>query len=56
MKKEAKVGIAAVLWFIGSAAVGGFLHSLSASEWMDWIIIVFVVAWGAAMVWLYNQL
>jgi hypothetical protein len=56
MSKEAKAGLAAAIWVIGSAAVGGFLHSLSASTWMDWIIIIFVLTWGGASLWLYRQM
>jgi hypothetical protein len=43
-------------WIIGSAAVGGFLHGLSASTWMDLIIIIFVIGLGAALVWIGVQI
>ena len=56
MSKEAKAGIAAVIWVIGSAIVGGFLHDLSTSTWMDWLIIIFILLWGGGCIWLYKNL
>jgi hypothetical protein len=56
MKKEAKVGLLSAIWVIGSAAVGGFLHGLSASTWMDVLIIIFVILLGVGCIWIYKYL
>jgi hypothetical protein len=56
MKKNNKTALLVmggiITWILGSAIVAGFLHGLSASTWMDWIIIIFVAGFGAALVWI----
>ncbi len=50
------VAIAILAWILGSAIVGGFLKELSSSAWMDWIIIIFVLAYGGTIIWIYKQM
>ena len=51
-----KIFLAVALWIIGSATVGGFFHNLSTSTWMDIVIIFFVVAWGVAIIWVFQKI
>ena len=50
-----KIMLAVGLWVIGSGVVGGFLHNLSASTAMDFVIIAFVLVWGGFLIWVYNK-
>lgn len=50
-----KFVLAFVAWVIGSAAVAGFLRSLSDASWVDVVALIFVVVWGITIIWFYRQ-
>ena len=51
-----KIFIGIFAWIVGSGIVGGFLHDLSASQWMDFVIIAFVVLWGIFILWVLKNI
>ena len=63
MRKKDKelllIGGGFTVWFFGSIVIGGALHELSASSWMNDIIAFLVIAWTAfivvVVIWLWNK-
>ena len=54
--KDALFVLAFFVWIIGSSMGGIFLHALSASDLMDWIIVGFVLAWAVVIGYFYYRI
>jgi hypothetical protein len=43
-------------WWLGSAAVVGFVRSFTTAPWTDWFAVIFVVVWGGIVFWIASRL